>query len=410
MQGISCQKIMDSAYQQRMLATARLYDQPMTTLQQLFEIIPRDVQCKYQLGSNLDLHGREFICPQCQHMNRLVDVKAIGLGQPFRLIDSRPCVLMKIGPAHATGVKEGATSLLVKALGSGDIIISEMLTHSVSIQWLLDDYLTRQGLPHIQKLHTAFICGDTGYGLYESPDLGSFSSFQDEAKVASATAQSDLRAPLSALVARSLVAQLIATLHALSPLKFTHGQPGVGALLFSRDLADYAYDGYRVRGPMTLKMNCLGQSSSLIPTKNVRMCCLKPEDSCCLENLPYHYNLGGRAGVYHLSKITTGILIALHHAGVPMFGSSFDAYVFMTGLMSELTFYTTVQQNVELKQLWTAMWVPEELLVLETKLKDIHNRTETRPLTTVEIARLFRGLTLQIGIVGKLWGLIKGWT
>lgn len=410
MRGISCQQIMDAAHQQRTLATARLYDQPATTLQRLFEILPKDGQCKYQLGSNLDLHSREFMCPQCQHMNRLVDVKTMGLGRPFRLIDSRPCVLMKIGPAHATGVNEGVTSLLVKALGKEAIISSEALTHSVSIQWLLDDYLTRQGLPHIQKLHTAFICGDSGYGLYESPDLGSFSSFQDDAKIASATARADLRAPLSALVARSLVVQLLATLHALSPLKFTHGQSGVGALLFSRDAADYAYDGYRVRGPMTLKMSCLGQTSCLIPTKNVRMCCLKPEDMCCLENLPCNYNFGSGVGVYHLNKVMTGILIALHHAGVPMFGSSFDAYVFMTGLMSELTFYTTVQQNIELKQLWQAMWVPEELAGLDRRLQEIHNRTEMRPLTTEQVARLFRGMTLQVEIVSKLWSLIKTWT
>ena len=127
MRGISCQQIMDSAAQQRMSTTARLYDQPMSTLQQLFELIPKDRGCKYQLGSNLDLHGREFMCPQCQHMNRLVDVKTIGLGRPFRLIDSRPCVLMKIGPAHATGVKEGASSQMVQALGGREIIRNEVL-------------------------------------------------------------------------------------------------------------------------------------------------------------------------------------------------------------------------------------------------------------------------------------------
>ena len=236
------------------------------------------------MGKNAkQLFMRAFKCPQCRQMDRFVDLLQYKANTPF-VIEcgnevgslftivqrsvyhlhmtpeenprkdnfSQQALLLScqnegIAPTRRLRRVMSDSSLVipVKDIDEGNNMTKyyncDPFTNEVLITTFINDYLDFYHLPTTYRLHTAFVCGEDGYILYETPELYYI--------------QPSLK------VAEGIVYQLISTLHCLSKQQFTHGSLTQDSLSLVKRGCDYDYDGVLIAYDFTVKLGNFKLSS-----------------------------------------------------------------------------------------------------------------------------------------------------
>ena len=396
-----------------------------------------DRECLCQMGRHVEsnisirIDSRPYInpiirlmykCPQCTNMGRLIDLEPSNVNQAFMLECGRDkgkrLILKKISISIlkvglTTTPRQYLENLLrsnreIKAceptledLVNADFMGSDNFTNQILVNWYADYILSLMGLHHINKMHTAFVCGDEGYMLYDHPTLGTLDQFtahlSQTRTIPSGGNTTDRVVIMKSNVARELLQQLFTTLRILRSYDFSHGETSSRSLLFHDEPVNYSYDGMEVRSEFTLKIADFSKSGITIKGINNSLLRLYNRSEMAenqIEAVPYRpliqlvkffpYTSEGKHErpsthvIYRLSNSSSYIkynlmFIYLQHMGVPLYQSSFDAYSYMIMLMSNKAFYGAVMEDTKLFSIWRSMWLPEEFDDVLDKIRILHS-------------------------------------
>lgn len=360
-----------------------------------------------------------FSCSQCKNLKKIIDLKLGGIGRAFNIecgesagksliilteiVDHPHLTRDESAVSRAKFYKKQYSEL--SSCGTPDVkdcVSGDSFTIKTLITWMINKLFEERGLNHCATLYTAFICGGMGYHLQEISDI------------------SEER--MNADLVRSIILQLIIILKELTLISFSHGNPGIDSLIFSKDPVSYMYDGVRITGPLTLQISNLSNSSATFD--GVHFFPESVKTSMCIEKnmfSPEIYtkpivmaycssNTDGdkitkqackteNATLYKLSLKTIEIYNAIRTIGFPLYAGSFDFYCFMISLMLQKSIYDVVMTDENLYRLWAMMWTEEDLIEVEKQLTSKES-----------VINIVKNKQLRCDILNHMWGLIKlGW-
>ena len=328
--------------------------------------------------------------------------------------------------------KEAGSNLLMKYMET-DYLGTDLFTNNMLINFYLNEELLKQRIPHILHTHISFVCNDKGYNINEFLDIGSIENFQEFPEFLesngkpSPTAKADDKQPINFSVVKSIIMQLFSALHVLRGYDFSHGNPSTETVKFTKDVVSYVYDGVHISGPVTLKFldfstsgcTVIRDSGSREQSKFLRLYSKSVVADEELKKRVYQpiietvsLNSGDeKVLVYKLKNpckcLKASILFMyMKHLGLPVFTASFDAYAFMTVLMTERSFYSTVMSNPILNKFWRSMWLNEdEFTVINDRIKELHEKPDKIDIS--KILKILADLSLRCDMIDFGWNLIK---
>ena len=423
---------------------------------------------------------RMYRCPQCTNIGRITDLTSSTVGQPFRLecgrdqgkpliLERMPVSILRVSLTNTPQqyldniLKNnrqivGCEPTLVD-LNDALFIGSDKFTNRVLVNWYADYILSGMRLPHINKMHTAFICGENGYMLFDHPTLGNLEQFTAhlshvEHHVIPGTdtepifkGHEEQITRLKSSVASNILKQLFTTLRVLKHYDFSHGGVTPNSLVFYDDPLHYEYDGMTVKSEYTLKIATVSSSGITVKNKHYVDPSIDPrvlgrqQAQCRLYNkselaeaqieaIPFKpivnvvkihsypvpegadtatsivsrdhtvYRLSNQPG-YTRHNLT---FIYLQHMGIPLYQSSFNSYSYMVLLMSTQAFYGAVMEDATLYTVWRSMWLPSEFDSVSEKIKDLHGDDE---ITQIDIIRFLAKYSLRCDCTEMVWKLLR---
>jgi hypothetical protein len=289
------------------------------------------------------------------------------------------------------------------------VINGDVFTMSVIVQMAVSRYMAENDLPHVQPLYTAFICRDDGYKLTEVSDMTSLEelhqhSYYHEAQFDMTTSKHSAYGPLKVEVVKTIIQQLLVILLELSEVNFAQQHLSLNNIAYCDQPVSYLYDDVTVCGPLTVQWVNFDQAS--ITLENYHYCC----DNISTRGImscPFEVrNLEKFGQWYRLSRNDLEHYQDLRSLGLPLFTQSFECYYYITGLMCDQSFYTTVMQDDSLRRLWKMMWTQEDRPRIETSITNYHSRaihnfvSEERDKLPLNI---LRGVWLRVDVVEYTW-------
>jgi hypothetical protein len=410
-----------------------------------------DNQCRCQMGNGEN--RSPFACAQCKNLRRLIDFRLGGVERPFqiecgefigkKLIVSKTDISMPFltwdedSSRRARNYVQQYNDLTI--CGTPNVsnlkcITGDSFTIRTLIMLMINKIFNDKGIPHIPKLHTAFICSGIGYSLYDMPSIGTISELHKIEKyhdvglrnpiinlaqlrnqsLTTSEPKNFSHLPLKIQIARTIIIQLLVVLLELSSSNFSHGTPSIHGIIFTDEPVSYKYDNVHIVGPITLQISDLWNSSATFNNthffpKNLRSSMyiernmFVPEISTKTVSMAHCYDIGANEennktsvvcpatmktcpdtitydvcksrniALYRLTNSTMDIYNAMRHIGFPLYVSSFDLYCFMVSLMCDKSFYLTVTNDEKLYRLWSMMWLIEDLHNVESLIKQAHD-------------------------------------
>ncbi len=181
-----------------------------------------------------------FQCVQCRNMSRIVDL-AKCMGLPFKIESGKYIgnyfILLK-EPNVISQVSQGFSS-----------IKSDPFSNNVLITWILEYKLPSAIAKHLLKMHTAYICGNDGYYLYNHPELGSLNQLTETTE----TYFPDIDI-FGADFIKEYLKQIYVFLNYLGD-NFIYGDLTIDSLLFNFEETIYEWESVFINCPITLKFS-----------------------------------------------------------------------------------------------------------------------------------------------------------
>lgn len=379
----------------------------------------RDDYCQCSMGTNHMLTSQA--CAQCTNMRRLIDFRYSPGLNPFiikygqlagrKMIVKRMRVgapRLRVSPAYTQHLHQYAKQY------DGDVsditvINGDVFTISVLVHMALSRYMAENDLPHVQPLYTAFICRDDGYKLTEVSDMASLEELHQhghyhQTQSDMTTSKHSAYGPLKVEVVQTIIQQLLVILLELSEVNFAQKHLSLHNIAYCDQPVSYLYDDVTVCGPLTLQWVNFNQASATL--ENYHYCC-DNISSHGIMSCPFEVrNLEKFGQWYRLSSNNLEHYQELRSLGLPLFTQSFEFYYYITGLMCDQSFYTTVMQNNDLRRLWKMLWTQEDRPKIEAHITDYHSRaihnfvSEERDKLPLNI---LRGAWLRVDVIEYTW-------
>jgi len=390
-----------------------------------------------------------FKCAQCVNMSRIVELDEYQINTPFpiecgRKLGRHMIILMDelIRPAIAYTDKPNhhikrvlrndpyisSCQPDVNYYSNIKYITSDYFTNQILVSWYTDHLLSRYHIKGVCQLHTAFICQNKGYSLFDYPDIGRLHHLAEQNKYlakqgkSSATAKMSDYSPFSTDVSIGIIKQLFSMLHILQANRFSHGRPSSRALLLDNAPTGYVYDKVKVDSPVTLQLCDLSESAITIKSKTgpVRLYNHSPLleaqmnnvlHEALVDNLEYYdSDTGTTVSYFQLKNYELKELSAyryLKNIGAPVYLSAYDAYAFFVILMSNVPFYQAVMTNDKLTKLWKSIWLPAQYQELESHITELHHDSDPMTNYLKVFDFLASGYYLRCDMVNHIWNYIR---
>ena len=310
-----------------------------------------------------------FTCSQCTNLRRVMDFRK-GLSESFTIqcgsFSGRKFIVKK----------DKVGTLFLKK--SGNVLRGDKLTMAT----MLHIYLQNKCGKHILFLYDAFICSDSLFSLYE--DIERYDIHNASEK--SIKSQHSILLPIEKEIVLNIVLQLLITLNTLSAYQFFLGNPGVDSLVFLDKSVSYKYGNIEVVAPMSLTIQDFTDVSATI--KNVRFQPAKQD----WKTFPTELITKKERMIefYRLNSENRMFFIESCHNG-SKYAKSFNFYSLMLVLLSDKSFYDSMDQSV-----WYNMWSDEDRSTVERRLKIVHeDETENK----INIYSVLYGTWLRTDIV-----------
>lgn len=372
-------------------------------------ILSVDDECQCGMGSKAQ--RSIFSCAQCRNLGRLINPREKSSDRSF---------LIKCGTlvGHKLIITEYPSERFylewdphaddrAQIIFSNNTLLSQCGTPHISpvrrlagdgytinslIAWLIERVMQEQKLPHYQSIYTSFICGKNGFTVSDSTTIMNLADIK-----------------LTTKIALNIFQQITIILRVLQQINFTHGYPSIQNLLIQNKPINYLYDGIHVFGSLTLMLRNFYGSS--VEVNNVHLFTRNKKAEFVFDNNTFtpeihsicpndHDHTSCHNGmsylVYRLPRNDKYLFAYMRHSGISLFPTSSDFYCFITAFMRNNEFYNLVKYDPKLHKIWMLLWLPEELPIIEERLK-----------TWPEDAFVLQNLWLRCDIVEFVWKLLK---
>jgi hypothetical protein len=246
------------------------------------------------------------------------------------------------------------------------------------------------------------------------------------------------RTRLKSDVARLVLSQVAMNLSFLSNYDFTHGKPSLESIVISNEPCSMKYDGIRLESPFTIHIVPSEYTNMTINVADnlIRTYCsanFVPEaaDLRLISNFKFASHLRKSEGVTVCSpvkrtadkKINPTLRdfksirvmsyklgegdsydIYTNNLGIALFPASFDIYAFFVSLMLVEQFYLAVIEDVELKKIWTHMWIEQEY---NDVMIELHNLKKTNSTSYSSIRNMLSKFYLRCDGLMYVWESLK---
>ena len=305
-----------------------------------------------------------FQCVQCRNMSRIMDLEK-GMGSPFKIESGK-----YIGNYFIL-LKEPNVISNVCFKGSGNMK-ADLFSNNVLITWLLEIKLPPAIAKHLCKMHTAYICGNDGYYLYNHSELGSLNQL---------TETSEIYFPdidiFDADFIKEYLKQIYVFLNYLGD-NFIYGDLTIDSILFSFEETIYQWESVFINCPITLKFSNFKFSSYRIsdhltlsphsPTLTVM------NQSQLYKDILAYFSKPREFFILSESFTTQPLLLRSILTTHPKhFSSIFNLYSFLLLLLSHIPIRKTVLSSPPLTNLITNLFGPSFL----TSTLEQHNACPT---------------------------------
>ena len=182
-----------------------------------------------------------FQCVQCRNMSRIVD-PGKGTGAPFKIESGR-----HIGN-YLILLKEPNVIPNIVFQPPG-YMKSDLFSNNVLITWMLESKLPKAIATHLCKMHTAYICGNDGYYLYNHPELGSLNQLTETVEIYFP----DIDIFDEGFI-KEYLKQIYVFLNYLGD-DFIYGDLNIDSILFNFEETIYQWEEVFINCPITLKFS-----------------------------------------------------------------------------------------------------------------------------------------------------------
>lgn len=388
-----------------------------------------------------------YMCPQCKNMSRLIDFNKGGIDRPFYIeygnMNGEQMIVKEYNITNLyTHLYTSTPKSVSRAINMCTLdknidkyqlykyLNSDPFTNNILINWYIQDKLTEEGIPHIVTMYNAFSCKNSGFSVYENPDIGTMRHLQEHQNFLihqgkpSPTAKMTDTEPLSKDIVKGVIYSLFSTLKSLQKYKFSHGCPSSKNILFKDTPCSYLHDGVHIECPITLQITDFSHSGITI-NNNLRIYTRNIIADEIIQNrnlnniidtvvtTPYsgENKKCNKTTFYKLKDpykylSETIIYKYIKSLGLPIYLSSFDIYAWMIVLMTEKSFYETLMNDKGLYKLWRNMWLPREFESIQTKIVGLHSKEDPTD-STDKVLKILSGLCLRYDMIDHGWNIIK---
>ena len=321
----------------------------------------------------------------------------------------------------------------------------------ITVSCLIEQLMTKSKIPCEPIFRWAYSCGSDTIVIDETPSLGvgSLKNLTHNLDYLSVTPTAPTPPvggvlSLKTSLIRGLIAQLVTSLHSLSASDFIHGEPSLASLGFINKLTTYTYNGADISCPVTLVIVPSSQSSistvdgegqrhrfynagktqvkdlkgDHLPVQEIvpflarqgtprtavadQICVKDPRSEAfsnpCLPELFECIVMG-----YRIGSCDELFTTYLRNLGVPLFGSSFDLYIFFTSLMAESVFYHGVISDPVSLNIWKNLWHAQEYETVMSSLVAFHHEQRVETPSFKEILTLLKPFILRCDALKNTW-------
>lgn len=316
------------------------------------------------------------------------------------------------------------------------------IVNYITICVILQNKLQKYKIPTFPLFEWAYQCGKNTYILENFPDMG-FGTLENIIETPdyvkgpkSPTARRSHAMTINPAILVSILKQLTSTLHFLSRYSFTHGNPNIRYLAFTKRPCYYKYDEVEITGPITLHL--IPSNDSAITSENdngeyyrflnSNYAKYTKEYECLVEKVEpilakkFIDPMESKSGsiIPSLPEIEDNLVYGykigicqnnfkeiLTQKGVPLMNLSFDLYMFLFSLMTEESFYISFSENNDLMNIWQEMFKHSEYESIMNDLKLLRDQESDESVSFQEILDVMSKYTFRADAVKFFWESLK---
>jgi hypothetical protein len=438
---------------------------PCETFDCFGKILPVDEKCMCQGGWGLRPYVNKQFCAGCEIIRRISrgtkipedSILTIEYGNyishSYSIVSCENIFL----PYERTKEYEVLSNILLSKLQTMNIynpIFKEIndrtfyystispIVNYINICIILQNKLHKNKFPTVPLFEWAYQCGKNTYLLEVFPNMG-FGTFENIIEnpdyvrgPKSPTARRSHAMTINSNILISLLKQLISTLHFLSSQSFTHGNPNIRHIAFTKKPCYYKYEDCEISAPITLHLIPSNDSAITIENDNgeyyrflnsgyvktikeydhilekvepflgdkliyegeVKTASIIPVLPELENNLVYGYKIGICKSVF--KDLMT-------QKGIPLAHTSFDFYMFMFSLLSEESFFLSFSEHPDLMTLWKNMFKFSEYEDMMNDLKTLRSSEASESMTFPEIYEVMTKYTFRCDAIQYFWECLK---
>jgi hypothetical protein len=375
--------------------------------------------CKQRQEMMYPFREKYYECNKCHKLEKLVDLNELELNKPFRstIIDDKNMkqynLNLVINSFIITSEKEKINNQFIERvkkiikntlcdeeenkpfiesnpfgvdLINAQFVPLDSFTINILISWIFEKIMKNTGKPHYNRIHTAFVCSNTGF-ILEDVSIPYFVIESDE-KYERFRRDNILDHKIS----EGIILQLLVIFHFIKKFALSISNVSFDCLGFSTEPCKYVYENkkninVKISCPVTVKIKNFMSSGITIKkqeedkffrvyTQNVE---LEKAINCTFNDKFLNLKIMSNDKVYF--KIANNnnktcdylgiktIFTHLWNAGAPYFNSQLNFYSFFILLCMRSTFYYSVKASNKLTKLWYLMFLPEQMREIETRLE-----------------------------------------
>ena len=405
-------------------------DQDVDGLTRAINSILTDNSCLWNMGKYAERHHREFdmACEGCKLLRRFIKEREqknvtvqcgkLAIHGPFDLKLEETFNYNLLSHLEEKPFKGYRELLSVEGVdfldqeNSAKSLTSNAYLNNIIISSIVESKMTRMNMPHSRIIYFGFICRNNGYTLIENnkimklEDLNRIiESGHNDPRASAMDAHNFFSMP----IIRTIINQLLASLHLLSYYSFTFGKYGLNNIGFERKRVEYTYDGVSITGEYALKYMDFTNSSMTVRSVD-RAKVTRVSDTDTLQS-GYHMdeldllnleeiNLSDGKWI-KLSDTRSMILYEKYrHFGFILKASVLDFYAYFIAIMSYNKFFDSFINDSNYNWIWYDMWRPEEYEMIKYKLR-------SPLLSKTDVLAALTNIYMRADITDRIWRMYK---
>ena len=253
-------------------------------------------------------------------------------------------------------------------------------------------------------------------------------AFQVKNKLA--TAHTNLN-PLKIEIVRSILLQLVSSLHFLSKYAYIHGKANISEVRFTVKPVSYKYEGVSISSPFILHIQPTINSSLSFESDKGNIIRLGYNSNITTIN-SFDFPINNREIIinfYKTDKISKDDVLMLpeisdkmtycykvgehninsfinftNNYSIPLIHSSFEFYCFIISLMCEDSFYVSFIEDIQMQRIWYNLWFAPEY---EKMMQDLAQLKTNIKVEHQDILNMVSSYTLRTDAIKFFWEFLK---